>query len=377
MKNSLKKRSIDKYVSSFQRMFHSKVAKRDVSILGLSCYKNQGNAMSLQPIEISSPSTIEEVKSLVCEEFQAMDHLIKDQLYTTVPIISDISNRMLESGGKRLRPLIVLLVAKAFDNIRDEHISLAAVIEFLHTATLLHDDVVDNSSLRRSQQTANVIWGNAVSVLVGDFIYSRTFQILTNLKNIEAMKVLAKATNAIAEGEVLQLMKRNDPTTNEDDYIQVITNKTARLFEAAAEVAALVSLRSKQEQQQMAEYGRHLGIAFQLMDDALDFIGSPDELGKNIGDDLAEGKPTLPLIHAMQHASKEKAAVIRTAIQTGGLDHLEIILEAINEANSLAYIIKKAEQEISLALDALSFLPMTPYRQGLEIIANFSTHRRK
>jgi octaprenyl-diphosphate synthase len=332
--------------------------------------------MLSQPTQTTQFESIKDIKHLVADEFQAVDKLIADHLDSNVPLIRQISEHILKSGGKRLRPLIVLLIAKAFQDLRQEHIALAAVVEFIHTATLLHDDVVDNSSLRRGQQTANIIWGNAASILVGDFLYSRTFQILTTLKNLTAMDVLAKATNAIAEGEVLQLIKRHDATTNEAHYMEVITNKTARLFEAAAEVATLLCDRTPEEQARLAHYGQHLGIAFQLIDDALDFMGSSSELGKNIGDDLAEGKATLPLIHAMTHASKEKADIIKESIQSGGLTHLESILEAIQEASSLDYVFRKANQEIHFALDALSFLPDSTYRQGLEGIACFTTTRK-
>ncbi len=330
----------------------------------------------ISEIENRAFFSIEQVRELVCKEFQEVDELIKEQLDSNVPLIGEISQHLLKGGGKRLRPLIVLLVAKAFDNLDQQHISLAAVVEFLHTATLLHDDVVDNSSLRRNQQTANMIWGNAVSVLVGDFIYSRTFQILTNLKNIQVMEILAKAINAIAEGEVLQLVKRHDPNIDEAHYLQVITNKTARLFEAAAEVSTLICKRSPAEQRSIASYGKHLGIAFQMIDDALDFVGSSEELGKNIGDDLAEGKPTLPLIHAMQHASASKSKIIRESIQAGGLNHLDVVIEAIKEANSLEYVFAQASYQVEQALRSLTCLPDTPSRQGLESIAYFCIHRK-
>ncbi len=332
--------------------------------------------MVLNLNETQASNTIEQIKLLVAEEFQAVDSLILSHLYSNIPLIEEISHYILDAGGKRLRPLIVLLAAKALGYSGQDHIALAAVVEFIHTATLLHDDVVDNSSMRRGQQTANTLWGNASSILVGDFLYSRTFQILTHLKNFEIMDVLAKTTNAIAEGEVLQLVKRNDPNTDEQHYMSVICNKTARLFQAAAEVAAMICNRPQSEQTCLANYGLHLGMAFQLVDDALDYVGTSEELGKNIGDDLAEGKPTLPLIHAMANASASKAAIIKESIRTGGLTNLQTIMEAIEEADSLTYTLKKAEQEITHAIENLAFLGHSQYRQGLEEVGIFALKRR-
>lgn len=320
--------------------------------------------------------TIDEIKHSVFTEFQAVDSLITSHLYSNIPLIEEISQHILKSGGKRLRPLIVLLIAKAFDYQGEDHIALAAIVEFIHTATLLHDDVVDNSSLRRGHQTANILWGNSASILVGDFLYSRTFQILTRLKNMDVMDTLAKTTNAIAEGEVLQLVKRNDPNTDEAHYMTVICNKTARLFQAAAEVAAMICERSPHEQTQIAKYGKHLGMAFQLVDDALDYIGSSDELGKNMGDDLAEGKPTLPLIHAMAHSSTANANVIKESIKIGGLTNLQAVMEAIEEADSLNYTLKKAEEHTNKALEALTILEASDSKQALEAIAHFALKRK-
>lgn len=328
------------------------------------------------PTETRSKSPVDEIKQLVATEFQAVDNLISNHLYSNIPLIEQISQHLIQSGGKRLRPLIVLLIAKAFDYQGEDHIALAAVIEFIHTATLLHDDVIDNSSLRRGQKTANTIWGNSASILVGDFLYSRTFQLLTRLKNLSVMDSLARTTNAIAEGEVLQLVRRNDPDIDEQHYMSVICNKTARLFEAAAEVPTMICQRAIKEQAQMAAYGRHLGMAFQLVDDALDYSGQSEELGKNIGDDLSEGKATLPLIHALKNTSKKKSDIIKESIRTGGLTNLDAILEAIQETGSLEYTLNKANDQIDLALDALSFLPNSPFRQGLENLATFALKRR-
>lgn len=326
--------------------------------------------------EIAHSFSIEDIKHLVLPEFQAVDQLILKHLYSNIPLIEEISHHIIKSGGKRLRPLIVLLTAKAFNYQGEDHIALAAVVEFIHTATLLHDDVVDNSSLRRGQQTANTLWGNEASILVGDFLYSRTFQILTSLKNLAVMDVLAKTTNAIAEGEVQQLVKRNDPDTDEQHYLSVIRNKTAVLFQAACEVAAMICQRSPAEQAKLASYGLHLGMAFQLVDDALDYTGDKAQLGKNVGDDLAEGKPTLPLIHAMAHTTPEKSQIIKDAIQHGGLENLEIITSAIQETNSLTYTFSKAEAEKNLALAAITTLEDSPYRQALISLANFTLQRK-
>lgn len=325
---------------------------------------------------LQEPFSIDAIKKLVLPEFEAVDTLITNHLYSNIPLIEEISQHIIQSGGKRLRPLIVLLTAKAFGYRGEDHIALAAVVEFIHTATLLHDDVVDNSSLRRGQKTANVLWGNASSVLVGDFLYSRTFQILTRLSNLDVMNNLAETTNAIAEGEVLQLVKRNDPATNEHHYMAVICNKTARLFQAAAEVATMICQRPPKEQERMAQYGKHLGMAFQLVDDALDYMGEGEELGKNIGDDLAEGKPTLPLIHAMNHCSLEKSLLIKECIRTGGLSHLEAVMDAIQETKSLQYTLHKASEHAAIALDALADIQDSPYKEGLEAIAEFAVKRK-
>ncbi len=322
------------------------------------------------------PLVIEEIRDLLLDEFKAVDRLITKHLHSEIPLIEEISRHIISSGGKRLRPLLLLLVASAFDYKGNDHVALAAVVEFLHTATLLHDDVVDNSTLRRGQQTANIIWGNASSILVGDFLYSRTFEILTNLNNMQVMDILAKTTNAIAEGEVLQLIKRNDPQTDEAHYMQVICNKTARLFQAATEVATLICQRPAIEQEKMASFGLHLGMAFQLIDDALDYAGSSDKLGKNIGDDLAEGKVTLPLIHAIQYSKPDQAEMIKEAIRQGGTTHLDMIVKAIQEASSLEYTFAKAQEQTDLALTYLTFLKDSSYKTGLINLTFFALHRK-
>ena len=270
------------------------------------------------------------------------------------------------SGGKRLRPLIVLLAARALGYDGEQHIRAATIIEFIHTATLLHDDVVDSSSRRRGQDSANTVFGNQASVLVGDFLYSRAFQMMVDIGDMRIMQILADATNTIAAGEVMQLMNVHDPDTTEEDYRQVIYRKTARLFEAGAQIAAVLCGQSDVIESSMVDYGRHLGTAFQLVDDALDFDASAEELGKNIGDDLAEGKATLPLIYAMQNGSDEDSKLIRDAILEGGLDHLDQITAIIKSTGALQYTADKAQEAADLAIASLADIPESEYKQALD-----------
>jgi octaprenyl-diphosphate synthase len=258
------------------------------------------------------------IQSLVSQDMQAVNHLIQQRLQSNVALINQLSHYIISSGGKRLRPMLVLLSAGASAYRRRDHIMLAAVIEFIHTATLLHDDVVDASSLRRGQQTANSIWGNEASVLVGDFLYSRAFQMMVEVQQMRIMDILSNATNVIAEGEVLQLLNCHEPDTTEESYLQVIRSKTAKLFEAAAQLGAVLAEQSAAVETALASYGMHLGTAFQLIDDVLDYSATPEEMGKNVGDDLAEVKPTLPLIYTLRHANPTHQAVIREAITQGG-----------------------------------------------------------
>src|SRR5690606_25993941 len=253
----------------------------------------------------------------VKDEFEAVNQRILTELHSEVPLVENIGHYLIDAGGKRLRPLLVLLSAKACGYSGDRHVTLAAIIEFIHTATLLHDDVVDTSDLRRGRLTANARWGNAPSVLVGDFLYSRAFQMMVALGNMEIMHILADTTNAISEGEVQQLVNAGNDQTSEQDYLQVIDKKTAKLFEAAALCGAVIAASSPRIASAMASYGHHIGMAFQLVDDALDYSSSSEELGKNIGDDLAEGKPTLPLIHVLAEGNKEQARLVREAIKNG------------------------------------------------------------
>jgi octaprenyl-diphosphate synthase len=316
------------------------------------------------------------VINLAREDMAAVDRLISASLESDVALVSQVSHYIVASGGKRLRPLIVLLAARAFGYEGEQHVRAAAIIEFIHTATLLHDDVVDSSSRRRGKDSANTVFGNQASVLVGDFLYSRAFQMMVDIGRMRVMQILADATNTIAAGEVLQLMNVHDPDTTEDSYRQVIYRKTARLFEAGAQIAAVLAERSGEDEAAMIEYGRNLGMAFQLVDDALDFDASPDELGKNLGDDLAEGKATLPLIYAMQHGQAAEREVIRNAILEGGLDDLERIQAIIESTRALQYTAARAQEAADVAIGALSEIPDSDYKQALIAIAEFSVRRR-
>jgi octaprenyl-diphosphate synthase len=271
---------------------------------------------------------------------------------------------------------LVLLAARACGHTGERHVEAAAIIEFIHTATLLHDDVVDGSSLRRGRETANDVFGNATSVLVGDFLYSRAFQMMVTLDRMRIMEIIADATNAIAEGEVLQLMNARDPLTTEARYIDVIRRKTARLFEAGAHIAAVLSDAPTDIEESLARYGRHIGTAFQLVDDALDYQADEASLGKHLGDDLAEGKPTLPLIYAMQHGDVQQRAMIRHAIEKGGLDQLAEITRAVASLGGLAYTARLAQSEADQALAALAPLPESAFKEGLSELARFAVARR-
>ena len=320
--------------------------------------------------------TFDAVSNLARDDMEAVDRLISTSLESDVALVSQVSRYIVASGGKRLRPLIVLLAARAFGYDGEQHVRAAAIIEFIHTATLLHDDVVDSSSRRRGMESANTVFGNQASVLVGDFLYSRSFQMMVDIGSMRVMQILADATNTIAAGEVLQLMNMHDPDTTEDAYRQVIYRKTARLFEAGAQIAAVLAERSETDEAAMIEFGRNLGMAFQLVDDALDFDASPEELGKNLGDDLAEGKATLPLIYAMQHGASGERELIRNAILEGGLDDLERIQTIIESTGALQYTAARTQEAADVAIGALSVIPDSDYKQALIALAEFSVRRR-
>ena len=324
---------------------------------------------------LETPS-FDAVSALARDDMQAVDHLVSSSLESDVALVSQVSRYIVASGGKRLRPLIVLLAARAFGYEGDQHVRAAATIEFIHTATLLHDDVVDSSSRRRGKDSANTVFGNQASVLVGDFLYSRAFQMMVDMDSMRVMRILADATNTIAAGEVMQLMNVHDPDTTEEAYRQVIYRKTARLFEAGAQIAAVLAGRTDAEEAAMVEYGRSLGTAFQLVDDALDFDASPDELGKNLGDDLAEGKATLPLIYAMREGSAEQRELIRHAILEGGLDDMQRIQAVIESTGALQYTAARAQEAADQAIGALSEIPDSDYKEALIAIADFSVRRR-
>ena len=305
--------------------------------------------------------------------------LIQNSLHSEVVLINQISQYIINSGGKRLRPIIVLLSANAFSYASKENgehdITLAAVIEFIHTATLLHDDVVDESELRRGKDTANELWGNAASVLVGDFLYSRAFEMMVGVGQMKVMEILSHSTNTIAEGEVLQLLNCNDASTTEERYLEVIHFKTAKLFESASQLGAVVAGQDEAVEQAMARFGMHLGTAFQLIDDVLDYSASSDDMGKNVGDDLAEGKPTLPLIYAMSHGSDAEAEMIRNAIEQGGLEQIDEITRTIHDTGALDYTCKVAREEADQAIAQLDIIPDSDYKEALITLANFSVER--
>jgi octaprenyl-diphosphate synthase len=318
---------------------------------------------------------LERIREPVTEELRRLDAMIVERLASDVVLVNQVSRYIIGAGGKRLRPLSVLLAARACGYAGGRHVDAAAIIEFIHTATLLHDDVVDGSDLRRGRNTANTVFGNQASVLVGDFLYSRAFQMMVDLGEMRIQEVMANATNTIAMGEVLQLMNAHDPETTEERYLEVIYRKTARLFEAGAQVAAILAQAPAEVEQAMIAYGRHLGTAFQLVDDALDYSSDAAELGKNIGDDLAEGKPTLPLIYAMAHASGEDTARLKRAVEEGGLEDLEAITRTIESSGGLEYTARLARREKDRAVEALDRLPESAYTQSLRALAEFAVGR--
>ncbi len=316
--------------------------------------------------------TLEEIRALVRTDLLSVDQVIRARLKSAVPLVDQVAEHIIAGGGKRLRPLLVVLAGRACGHEGPAVVEAAAFIEFIHTATLLHDDVVDSSSMRRGRDTANEVFGNQASVLVGDFVYSRAFQMMASLTSQRVIEIMAEATNVIAEGEVLQLMNAHDPDTTEQRYLEVIYRKTARLFQAGAEVAAVLAGSPIAVQKGLAAYGRHLGTAYQLVDDVLDYRSNPAERGKNLGDDLAEGNPTLPLIHALRHGDGSQQAAIRLAIEKGGLTQLEPIIAAIECTGGLEYAAQLARSEAERALAALDALHDTPFRSGLAALARFA-----
>ena len=318
----------------------------------------------------------DDIHALVRDDMRAVDERISEALRSDVALINQISTYIIASGGKRLRPTLVLLSAGAYGYDGRRHVDLAAIIEFIHTATLLHDDVVDSSEMRRGQETANVVWGNEASVLVGDFLYSRAFQLMVDVGSMRALEIFANTTNVIAEGEVLQLLNINEPDTTEEQYLEVIRSKTAKLFEAAARMGPMLLGMPADAESAMAAYGAHLGTAFQLVDDMLDYSGASDEIGKNLGDDLAEGKPTLPLIHAMRHGTPEQVTAVREAIKTGGRDNIDEILAAVESTGAITYTAQAAKDEAERAAKALRDVPDSQYKDALVALTKIAVQRR-
>ena len=328
------------------------------------------------------PLSIEDCRSLIAGGMERVDDLIKRRLTSDVVLINQLSVYIIGNGGKRLRPQLALLSAAACGVEREssrldaEHpVIVAAIIEFIHTATLLHDDVVDASELRRGKNTANSVWGNEAAVLVGDFLYSRAFEMMVEVQSLEVMSILASTTNRIAEGEVMQLLNVHEPEITEAQYIDVIEAKTARLFQAATELGAVLAGQSDEVRSAMATYGMHLGTAFQIADDVLDYQSDTETMGKNAGDDLGEGKTTLPLIYAMRDGNLEQASMIANAIRTGGLEHLPAVLEVIEQTDALNKSMKRASESAEAAVAALSVLPPSEYRDALTSIAYYSVER--
>jgi len=318
---------------------------------------------------------LETMTGLVKDDLAGINRHIETQMRSDVALIRTIGSYIIEAGGKRLRPLTLLLGARALGYNGSAHIDLGVVIEFIHTATLLHDDVVDKSDLRRGQDTANAIWGNAASVLVGDFLYSRAFEMMVAVDRMRVMEIMAKTTNSIAEGEVLQLLNSHSPDITEEQYLDTITRKTAKLFESSAQLGAVLAEAGPATEIALAEFGLNIGISFQIVDDELDYRPDTDELGKNAGDDLADGKITLPLIHALQQANSEDQTIIRRAIKTGARERLGDIQRVIESTDALAYTSHRARQHAEYAKQALQVLPPSDYRDALSYLADFAVSR--
>ena len=323
---------------------------------------------------LESPDNTE-LKSDVVDDLKKVDKLIKSRFNSDIDIVNQLSLHIFESGGKRIRPLLVLISARAAGYSGNDHITLAVILELIHTATLLHDDVVDESKLRRGRETANAIWGNEASVLVGDFLYSKAFQIMVELGNERVLKILAEATNTLAEGEIMQLTNRRNPQITEERYLATIRNKTAKLFESAALLGAITADSNEEIEKSLGAFGKHLGTSFQLIDDALDYVSDANRLGKNIGDDLAEGKPTLPLLYAMWNGDKSQSKLIESAISKGGLEQLEKIIGIIEKTGGLSYTFSMAESEARKASYALGILSPSIYKEDLKRLLEFAVSR--
>jgi octaprenyl-diphosphate synthase len=327
------------------------------------------------PADASRPADFSQVRDLAASDMQRVDALIRQRLSSDVVLINQIADHIIASGGKRLRPMLHVLAAGAAGYSGDEHIKLAAIIEFIHTSTLLHDDVVDESDLRRGRKTANALWGNAASVLVGDFLYSRSFQLMVELDDMRIMRILADTTNTIAQGEVLQLLNIGNADVDEAAYLAVIERKTAVLFAAATELGGILGGLPENQIAALREYGMQLGYAFQIADDLLDYVSDAGTLGKNIGDDLAEGKPTLPVIYALEKSTPEQAQSLRHAIERGGLDSLDRIIAAIRDSGALERTHQRAVFHADAAREALQVLPSSTHRDALLALAAYAVER--
>jgi len=318
---------------------------------------------------------LEAIQHTIQDEMLAVNQVIQNSLHSEVALVNQIADYIIHSGGKRMRPMLVLLAGGLLGEIKPAHHTIAAVVEFIHTATLLHDDVVDESSKRRGKNTANALFGNAASVLVGDFVYSRAFQMMVAVKNMQVMEVLSNTTNTIAEGEVLQLLNINNAAVTDEAYMQVIHYKTAKLFEAATQLGAIIADASSEAQTALKHYGMHIGTAFQLIDDVLDLSGDSTAIGKNLGDDLNEGKPTLPLLYAMRHGNEAESSAIQHAIEHGGLSDLETVIQAVKRTGALDHVQKIAEKEAKLACEAIAQFPNNVYKDDLIKLADFAVNR--
>jgi octaprenyl-diphosphate synthase len=327
------------------------------------------------PALSAANTTQNNIAHAIAADMEAVNAVIRQRLHSEVSLVNQIAEYIISAGGKRIRPVLVLLTANAYGYKGTAHHELAAVVEFIHTATLLHDDVVDESSMRRGRQTANALFGNAASVLVGDFLYSRSFQMMVSLDNMRVMRILSDATNVISEGEVLQLLNMHDPDVSHEAYLKVIRSKTAKLFEAAAELGALVAGATDAQIAAAGEYGRSLGTAFQLIDDVLDYAGDASEIGKNVGDDLREGKPTLPLIYLMEHGTTEQRELVRNCIETGDESQFDAVLSAITQSGALDYTRREAEVAAQRAADAIADLPDSVYKQSMLRLCTFAVDR--
>lgn len=321
--------------------------------------------------------TLNLIESHIAKDMQAVDTVIRSSLKSEVELVNTIADHIIAGGGKRLRPHLVLLASGMFGPIQSQHHQLAAIIEFIHTATLLHDDVVDESQMRRGKNTANHVFGNAASVLVGDFLYSRAFQMMVELQDMRVMAILSEATNTIAEGEVLQLLNLHNADVSEDAFLKVIHYKTAKLFEASARLGAVLNEQTNAaDENALAAYGMHLGTAFQLVDDVLDLTGNAEKIGKNLGDDIAEGKPTLPLIYAMNHSKPTEAALIRNTIEHGDLEKISDVIAIVKATKAPTYVLNLAENEVKNACNAISHFKDSKSKNALLKLAEFAANRQ-